>query len=63
MKPAITDKKHRVTVASYDYDRRRELERAGYVMESGTLQEYVMRQDFPHGLLSGIDELLHLLSR
>lgn len=47
MEPAIKDNKLRVTVASYDIDRRRELERTGYVMENGTPQEYVMRQDFP----------------
>ncbi|HUZ32080.1 MAG TPA: hypothetical protein VMV19_08250 [Xanthobacteraceae bacterium] len=61
MKPANTDNRHRVTIASYGYGRRRELERVGYVMESGTLQEYVMRQDFPGAEFCEIDEPLHPL--
>ncbi len=45
MEPAITDNKHRVTIASYDLAGRENLERVGYWLERGTLQEYVMRQD------------------
>ena len=41
----------RVTVQTWDPALRSELERRGFVAESGTLQFYVMRRDFADGSL------------
>jgi hypothetical protein len=46
-------------VPTWDTDSRRSLERQGYVIESGTLQNWFMRLDFPEGiseLVSGSDD-------
>jgi len=41
----------RVMIPTWDRKRRRQLEGRGFVIESGTLQTYVMRRDFRDGFL------------
>lgn len=47
------DNRRRVFVAVLDRAQRYKLERAGFVIESGTLQGYWMRQDYPAGISPG----------
>jgi hypothetical protein len=43
-----------IQIPAWDNDLRREVEARGFFVQSGTLQTYVMRRDFPDGYLKTV---------